>query len=454
MTPKEPASFAVPGDRKVVPLPELRIVLGYLLCGALWIIYSDMALDWLTDDPLDSLQLQTYKGLNFIITTALLLYLVLRRSFDRWRRAERRLRESEERFEWAGRAATDAIWDWTPATNAVWWSDSFCKLFGYAREEVPATMEAWLTRLHPEDKADTLAAIEAVLHSGRQMWAGEYRFRRRDGTYAFVQDRRYVIRDSGGKPVRVVGGMTDITARKEAEQKVEGSRRQLRALSARLQSLREEERARIAREIHDELGQALTALKMDLRWAEKRLGRESSLALNPILDKIVETGELVDATIASVQRIAAELRPGVLEDLGLTTAVRHEAKRFQERTGVLCRLQLPESEPMLPDEIATSMFRIFQEAITNVARHAEATEVEVQLVREADGLVLRVADNGKGIRPADLEGTKSLGLLGMKERAESLGGEVTFQRGSPRGTVVKLVLPLPSHSTSNVGTSP
>jgi signal transduction histidine kinase len=248
--------------------------------------------------------------------------------------------------------------------------------------------------------------------------------------------------------------MTDITTRKEAERKLDGSRRQLRALSARLQSMREEERARIAREIHDELGQALTALKMDLRWAEKRLGRESSLTLNPILDKIVEAGELVDATIASVQRIAVELRPRVLEDLGLTVAVRHEARRFEQRTGVRCRLQLPEADPMLADEIATSMFRILQEAITNVARHAEATEVEVQLVQEADGLVLRVADNGKGIGPADLEDAKSLGLLGMKERAESLGGEVTFQRGSPRGTVVKLVLPLPSHSTSNIVTTP
>jgi len=454
MTPKEPTSVAVRSDRKVLPLPELRIVLSYLLCGALWIIYSDMALDWLTEDPLDSLQLQTYKGLNFIVTTALLLYLVLRRSFDRWRRAERRLRETEERFEWAGRAATDAIWEWTPSTNAVWWSDSFCKLFGYAREEVQPTLDAWLTRLHPDDKAETVAAVESALHSGKQMWAAEYRFRRCDGSYAFIQDRRYVIRDSDGKPLRVVGGMTDITARKEAQRKLEGSRRQLRALSARLQSMREEERARIAREIHDELGQALTALKMDLRWAEKRLGRESSLRLNPILDKIVEAGELVDATITSVQRIAVELRPRVLEDLGLTVAVRHEARRFEQRTGVRCRLQLPESEPMLADEIATSMFRILQEAITNVARHAEATEVEVQLVQEADGLVLRVADNGRGIGPADLEDAKSLGLLGMKERAESLGGEVTFQRGSPRGTVVKLVLPLPSHTTSNIVTSP
>jgi len=450
MSPAQPASTTLANGQKVLPVSELRIVLAYLLCGTLWIIYSDMGLDWLTNDPMDSLQLQTYKGLNFVITTALLLYLVLRRSFDRWRRAERQLRESEERFEWAGRAATDAIWDWTIATKAVWWSDSFCKLFGYDREDVQPTTEAWLTRIHPDDKAGTVAAIEAALHSRRQMWAGEYRFRRQDGSYAFVQDRGYIIRDVDGKPVRVVGGMTDITARKEAEQKLERSRRQLRALSARLQSLREEERAHIAREIHDELGQTLTGLKMDLRWAEKHLAREPDLTLNPVLDKIVEAGELADATIAGVQRIAAELRPGVLEDLGLAAALRHEAQHFQERTGVHCRLQLPESLPDLPREIATNVFRIFQEALTNVARHAEAKELEVHLACEPGGLVLRVIDDGKGIRRSDLEDVKSLGLVGMKERAQLLGGEVTVQPGSPHGTMVELALPLPSDGPSTI----
>jgi signal transduction histidine kinase len=211
---------------------------------------------------------------------------------------------------------------------------------------VPTT-EAWLTRIHPDDKTSTVAAIEAVLRSNQQMWTGEYRFRRKDGSYAFVEDRGYVIRDAEGKAVRVVGGMTDITARKEAEEKLQRSRRQLRALSTRLQSLREEERTRIAREIHDELGQTLTALKMDLRWAEKHLTHESNQALNPILEKIVEAGELVDSTLDSVQRIASELRPRVLEDLGLAAAVQHEALRFQERTGVICRLKTPESLPTL-----------------------------------------------------------------------------------------------------------
>jgi two-component system, NarL family, sensor histidine kinase UhpB len=431
----------------ILPWPELRAVLLYTFLASLWIIYSDMALDWLTNDPLDSLQLQTFKGLNFVATTAMLLFIRLRSSFNRWRRAERQLWESEERFQLAGRAASDALWDWTLDANTVWWSDSFYRLFGFNRDDVLPSTESWLTRIHPEDKSRTVAAIEAALRSDRQMWAGEYRFRRKDGTYAFIEDRAYVIRDVSGKAVRVVGGMTDITARKEAEDKLERSRRQLRSLSARLQSLREEERTRIAREIHDELGQTLTGLKMDLRWAEKHLAQESNPSLNPILDKIVEASEMVDATIVSVQRIASELRPGVLEELGLPAALLHEAQRFQERTGVRCRLQTPESIPTLPPEVAMAIFRIFQEALTNVARHAESTEVEVQLVFEAEGLVLRIVDNGKGIQRSNLEDAKSLGLLGMTERARAVGGELTLKPVSPRGTAVNLALPWLSHNT-------
>lgn len=434
---------------KMLPYAELRIVLLYVFCAGLWIVYSDMALDWLTQDPFTSLRLQTWKGLNFVATTAGLLYLVLRRSFNRWRRAEQQIRETQERFEYVGRAATNAIWDWDLASGCVWWSDSFCKLFGYAREEVQPTTEAWHCRVHPDDKPATMAAIRVAFESGEPMWAGEYRFRRKDGSYAVVQDRGWVIRDAAGQAIRIVGGMTDITARKQAEEKVARSRQQLRALSARLQSLREAERIRIAREIHDELGQTLTGLKMNLRWAENHLAKESSPTLNPVLDKLVEAGELADATIASVQRIAAELRSGVLEDLGLVAALRHETVRFQERAGVACRLSVPESDLVLPREAATGVFRIFQEALTNVARHAEATEVEVQLARQAEYLVLQIADNGRGIRPADLEDAKSLGLLGMQERAETLGGQVTFGPGVPSGTVVRLKLPQPVQANAS-----
>ncbi len=235
--------------------------------------------------------------------------------------------------------------------------------------------------------------------------------------------------------------LRDITRRKQTEGELRSSREQLRALAARLQAVREEERTRVAREIHDELGQMLTALKMDLRCIEQDLERIEDPRLNPVLDKAVGATDLTDSLAKSVQRIAAELRPGILDRLGLITALAYEAEQFQQRTGVACHLETPREEPALPAESVTAVFRIFQEAMTNIARHAAATEVRIQLAFQPDALTLEIRDNGKGIQPAELLSTTSLGVLGMKERARQLGGDVVFRAGSSGGTVVCLQLP-------------
>lgn len=230
--------------------------------------------------------------------------------------------------------------------------------------------------------------------------------------------------------------------RREAEASLARSEQQLRALTARLENLREEERSRIAREIHDELGQMLTGIKMDLRWIERRLedfGEDRRV--NPVLERLVETTELVDATVKTVQRIAAELRPGILDKLGLPMALQYEASEFEKRSGLPCRLTLPPTEPPLRPEAATALFRIFQEALTNVARHAEATRVEIEFRLEDQDGRLEIKDNGKGMSDMDLANPKSLGLLGMQERARALGGCVAFAPRPGGGTVVRVHIP-------------
>lgn len=235
----------------------------------------------------------------------------------------------------------------------------------------------------------------------------------------------------------------EIGERKLVEEKLQQSRQKLRALTARVESLREDERIRISREIHDNLGAQLTGLKLDLQWMERKLNDlNRSSAVNSLLDRVVAAMELVDKIISVVQEIAGELRPGVLDKLGLETALQYEARRFQERTGIPCKIRLSESEPTLPAHHSTALFRIFQECLTNVARHARATNVDAELKIEGDCVILRVIDNGKGIAEADLAKRESLGLLGMKERAELLGGEIHFQRGPNEGTVVVVRIPL------------
>ena len=234
----------------------------------------------------------------------------------------------------------------------------------------------------------------------------------------------------------------DITARKRTEWFGLIYRDQLRALSARIETMREEERTRISRQIHDELGQMLTAIKMDLRWMEHRLDEfGDDRRVNPILDKLVATAELTDATVKTVQRIAAEFRPGILDKLGLPIALQYEAAQFQERTGIACRLVAPGETPPMKPEVATAFFRIFQEALTNVARHAQATTVEVELQPQAERCRLEIRDNGKGMAGVDPAHLESLGLLGMRERATLLGGEVSFAPRPGGGTVVTVSMP-------------
>jgi two-component system sensor histidine kinase UhpB len=437
-----PPKAAPAAASRAFPLPEILITLVYMVLGAVWVIGTDTLVGRLLGEPRQSMSLQTLKGLNFVVTTGLLYYFVLRRSFHRRRKAEEVARLEQERFELAARAATDAIWDMDVKAGKLWWSAGIEKLFGYSRAEAGESLEFWTERLHPDEREQVETGFRRAIDGTASFWADEYRFRCRDGHYAFVLDRGFLIRDAEGRAVRMVGGMTDITRRKEAEQRLEGSRRQLRALSARLESLREEERTRIAREIHDQLGQLLTALKMDLRWMEKRLSSgENNPALNPILDKLVEAGELADSTIVAVQKISSELRPGTLDNLGLPAALEYEAGRFQERTGIACVVTVRDPPPVLSPDAATAIFRIFQEALTNVARHAEATEVRCDFLPEDGQLVLRIEDNGKGISPEALANPRSLGLLGMQERAAVLGGEVRIEPGAARGTRMTLRLP-------------
>ncbi len=305
-------------------LPEVRIVVIYFILASAWIVGSDHYLSATTFDPARIALIQSLKGLNFVLTTAILLYLVLRRAYGGWRRAEaERMNEARE-------------------------------------------------------------------HAGRY-----------------------------------------------------------RRLSARVETLREEERTRIAREIHDELGQLLTGMKLELRLLEKRLGDRGDQSLNFAIDQLVDVDELVDATITSVRRISSGLRPAALDDLGLGAALVEEAGRFTQRTGIPCSMVVEDFPSHLHDEIRTATFRIFQESLTNVARHAGASHVRARLGLEGNVLSLSIQDDGRGMEAGVMANPNSLGLIGMLERAGQVGGRVRFRPGSESGTSVLLTVPLPPTDVSS-----
>ena len=218
-------------------------------------------------------------------------------------------------------------------------------------------------------------------------------------------------------------------------ERLKESEDKLRRLAAHLISVREEERAHIAREIHDELGQVLTGLKMEVGWLAKRLTSKE------LIDKTDSMGKLIDSTVQTVRKIATGLRPEMLDDMGLIAAVGWQAKEFQKRTGIRCRVKLP-PEVKLDIDVSTTMFRIFQEILTNVARHSRATRVDIELAIGAEQVALEVGDNGVGITDADRSGKKSLGLLGMHERALLFGGDVKIAGAQGQGTRVSVSIPL------------
>jgi signal transduction histidine kinase len=217
---------------------------------------------------------------------------------------------------------------------------------------------------------------------------------------------------------------------------------QLQALSAHLERVREEERTGIAREIHDELGQALTGIKMDIAWLGRRLAAPKAKEREEIRQKIRTTSDLVDHTINQVRKISAELRPGVLDDLGLLAALEWQAQDFESRTGIRCTFRSQLGETTFTRDLSTAVFRISQEALTNVARHAQATQVDVTLERLEDRLRLEILDDGKGIALEAATSTASLGLLGIRERARRLEGQVEVAPLGTRGTRVTLVVPI------------
>jgi len=392
------------------------------------------------------------------------------------KRSERALRESEERFRLVVQGVQEyGLFQLDSSGNVVSWNAGAARLMGYRAEEI---IGKHFSVFYPKEEMLHCKPEHNLAEAARAGQTEEEGWRlRKDGSRFWANVLMTALRDAQGSLrgyAKLTRDMTErrereealtrakellelrveqravvltrvndelrveIAERKHAEEQFKETLDQLRALAARLQSVREEERASIAREIHDELGQACTAIKMDLALIGRRITKKQT----QLRAKIESSMQVVDDMIVTLRRIASDLRPRTLDDLGLAAALEWQSQEFEKRSGIHCHLVLPLEPLNLDPERSTAIFRIFQESLTNVTRHAQATSVEARLEIAGGQLIFRVQDNGKGFDPEEAKAKKSLGLVGMQERAHLLNGEVSIEGIPGAGTTMILRIPL------------
>jgi len=316
--------------------------------------------------------------------------------------------------------------------NILFVNSSFLNTYGYSEDEL-AGKHISIVRL-PNMSPDLGKEImPATLRGG---WSGELWNKRKDGSEFLVYLSTTIIHDKDGNILGLIGVATDITERVRAEEEIKESKIQLERLNKHLNDVIENERLKISRDIHDELGQLLTVLKIDLHWTKENIGNKPDVRkkLNGMID-------IVNKTIKRVQLISADLRPGMLDDLGLIPAIEWYSQQYEERTGLLCHLEL-HTVPDLDLQINLLLFRILQEGLTNIARHANAKNVEVKLYSLPDKIYLIIKDDGIGVSKKIINSRDSLGLIGMRERLKQFNGTLEIISSQNNGTRLVISVPI------------
>jgi PAS domain S-box-containing protein len=346
------------------------------------------------------------------------------------KRTEIALRQSEERLTLAFEGAQEGVWDWNLESGAVVYSPRWKQMLGYADEDIEPHVSAWERLLHPEDLPRANEVNESVSR-GDRMYEGEFRLRHKEGHYTPVLSRGFPVRrEPGGPVVRIVGTHFDLTERKRAE-----AERARTELLGRLVFAQEDERRRIAREMHDQFGEQLTSLSRAIE-SMRELCRE-----NPELSAQVETLEAIAQRLdRDVEHLVWELRPTALDDLGLRAALANYVQDWSKRVKIPAELHLSGLlDDRLPPDTETTLYRIAQEALTNIAKHSRARSVDVILERQADSVVLIVEDDGVGFDPGAVDSLEhGFGLLGMHERAALVGALLQIESTPGAGTTVLL----------------
>lgn len=344
---------------------------------------------------------------------------------------EETLRRTQQRLNTVAELNSDAIWELDGLTREIWRSDGFAELLGYPAHAIKPTTRWWKENIHPDDRAMVAAELERLMDTGEGGFKKSYRLRKQDGTYAEVVDQAVAIRDKESNAFRVIGSIVDVTEEKKAESAQ-------REISRNILDAQEQERKRVARELHDGVSQLLAASVFSLHTVQKQVTK----AHPALAKKVSEAQELVERAHREVQLISRNLRPSELDDLGLSAALRSLCADFKKRTNLKISLETELSSKTLKANVELTIYRIVQEALNNVEKHARAKKVRITLTRDTHEIFVKVADDGKGFDPQKVRERSRCGLDNIRERASFLNGSVTWLSHPAKGTTMTLVLPV------------
>jgi two-component system sensor histidine kinase UhpB len=359
--------------------------------------------------------------------------------------ADEALRSSEERFELAVRGSNDGIWDWNILTGEIYHSPRYSELLRYEPGEFPGVLDSLISHLHPEDRERALAAIQAH-QAARVPYDIEYRLRTKDGQYRWFRSRGQAIWNSEGKAVRMSGSLTDIHERKAAEDALRLAQGEAllarQEFTQRLISAQEQERRRLASELHDSLGQNLSLIKnrIQLALSEKGLGDSAVKHLDA-------AAKGVGDALNEVRSLAHHLRPLPIEEFGLTDSLESLVQEMADSSSIHFEHRFEQVDDLFPGEQATMVYRILQEALNNMIKHSKATSASVTIERDLHCVRIKVEDNGRGFNRADVLGARKtrtgIGLTSIDERVRMLGGSLNIRSGPGRGTALEIEVLLP-----------
>jgi PAS domain S-box-containing protein len=380
------------------------------------------------------------------------------RDVTRIRQVEQALRESEQRMRFCLEAANVGTWDWDIATGSIHWSENMESIHGQRPGSFGGNLDAFVENIHSDDRRQVRGAVQQALEGGGKCHL-QYRYRKPDGSVGWMEASGQVIYDTFNHPTKLMGVARDVSERKSAEDAVraaysqldgmvkertsalEHAQERLRTLSAQLLQMQDDERRRIARELHDAAGQILVALNLNLVPVEEELKRENSGLAKPVTGSL----HLIDELSRDLRTMSHLLHPPLLDEAGLHSAVRWYVEGFAERSKIEVNLQLDPNVGRLQGELETAIFRIVQECLTNIHRHSGSTSASITITRDSDNVIIDVRDQGKGIPMPTRAG---VGLQGMGERVRQLGGQLKIESGNP-GARITAIFPT-NHGTRAV----